>query len=390
MTEEKQKKDNTTKTPEFRSDSSKNILNFANLAIALILIGLVFFLIKIRIILGIFLAATVLAVLLTPAVQFLEKKRIPKILAILMVYLVIFGIFATAITLIVPVVVRQAADVIDAYPEYRSKAIALYEDFRERLAALGIGQEPGDLFDYSSLKQHEALSSAAQRAISQGWQIILASASVITTMISIPVIAFYLLKDGPVIRKTLINLIPESWHGSTGELLGKLSDSVYNYLKGQVLLCLVMFLITWPILEILGVPYALLLAVLAGLAEFIPIIGPTIALIPAVLIAIFFDFGPESRGLITGLSDIWRGLTVMFTYFAIQLSESNLLVPRIMGHTMDIHPLGVIFALLCGAVIAGIWGMLLSLPVAAAVKVIYQYYYPSFVKRIDKLLSFEE
>jgi len=389
MAEEHMKESASTPSLEPRPDLSQNILNFANLFIVLILIGFILFLWKVRVILGIFLAATVVAVLLTPAVRFLERRRIPKVLAILLVYLVIFGIIASSITLLVPVVIKQAADVIDAYPDYRNKVIVLYEDFRERLATLGIGQGTGGLFDYSSSEHQQALSSVAQRAISQGWQVILASASVITALVSIPVIAFYLLKDEPVIRKTLMGLIPGSWHESTGELLSKLSESVYNYLKGQVLLCLVMFLITWPILAMLGMPYALLLAVLAGLMEFIPIIGPTIALIPAVLIAIFADFDPGSKGLIVGLTPMWRGLVVMFVYFGIQLSESNLLVPRIMGGTMDIHPLGVIFALLCGAVLAGIWGMLLSLPVAAAVKVMYQYFYPSFVKRIDRLLSFE-
>lgn len=389
MAEDHMKEPASTPSPEPRPDLSKNILNFANLFIVLVLIGFILFLWKVRIILGIFLAATIVAVLLTPAVRFLERRRIPKVLAILIVYLIIFGIIVSSITLLVPVVIKQAADVIDAYPDYRNKVIVLYEDFRERLATLGIGQGAGGLFDYSSSERQQALSSVAQRAISQGWHVILASASVITALVSIPVIAFYLLKDGPIIRKTLMGLIPGSWHESTTELLSKLSESVYNYLKGQVLLCLVMFLITWPILAMLGMPYALLLAVLAGLMEFIPILGPAIALIPAVLIGIFADFDPGGTGLIVGLTPMLRGLVVMLVYFGIQLSESNLLVPRIMGSTMDIHPLGVIFALLCGAVIAGIWGMLLSLPVAAAVKVMFQFFYPSFVKRIDRLLSFE-
>jgi predicted PurR-regulated permease PerM len=389
MAEGQAKEPTPPPAPDFRPEASTNILNFANLFIAAVLIALILFLLRIRMILGIFLAATVLAVVLTPAVCFLEKRRIPRIAAILIIYVIILGIIGTTVTLLVPVVIKQASDVIEAYPDYRNQVIALYEDLRERVDVLGMGDEMADIFDYSSPERQKALTSAAQRAISQGWDIIFSSASVIATLISIPVITFYLLKDGPVIRKTLMGLIPESWHGSTDGLLGKLSESVYGYLKGQLLLSFAMFIITWPILAILGVPYAVLLAVLAGVMEFIPIIGPTIALIPAILIAIFADFDPASSGLIVGLSPIWRGLVVMLVYFGIQLSESNLLVPRIMGSAMDIHPLGVIFALLCGAVLAGIWGMILALPVAAAVKVIYQYFYPSFVERIDRLLSFE-
>jgi predicted PurR-regulated permease PerM len=390
MPEEKLEHSDESLTPEQRRDWSKNIFNFANLAIIAILIGLLIFLVRIRGILGIFLAATVLSVLLTPAVHFFEKRRVPKIVAILIVYIIVFGILITSISLLVPVAIQQGLDIADAYPEYRAKVLEFWDDVRVRLDVLGMTDNVTDIFDYSTPERQQAMATTLQRALSQGWSIILGSASVITTLISIPVIAFYLLKDGPVIRKTLMGLIPESWHTSTTGLLGTLSGSVYGYVKGQLLLCLVMFLITWPVLAILGVPYALLLAVLAGLMEFIPIIGPTIALIPAFLIAVFFDFDPAtSKGLIVGLSPIWRGGVVILTYIGIQLSESNLLVPRIMGHTMDIHPLAVIFALLCGAVLAGIWGMLLALPVAAAAKVFYQYFYPSFIERIDKLLSFE-
>ncbi len=380
--------DNLTQTQ--RRDWSRNIFNFANLAIIAIAIGLLIFLVRIRGILGIFLAATVLSVLLTPPVQFIERRRIPRVAAILLVYVVIFGILITSVTLLVPVALQQGSDIVNAYPEYRAKLVLVWDEFREKLDVFGMSDQVTDIFNYSTPERQHAIASTLQRAVSQGWEIILSSASVITTLVSIPVIAFYLLKDGPIIRKTLMGLLPESWHGSTTGLLGALSGSVYGYVKGQLLLCLVMFLITWPILTILGVPYALLLAVLAGLMEFIPIIGPTIALIPAFLIAVFYDFDPATaKGVIVTLSPIWRGGVVILTYIGIQLSESNLLVPRIMGHTMDIHPLAVIFALLCGAVLAGIWGMLLALPVAAAVKVIYQYFYPSFIERIDKLLSFE-
>ena len=373
--------------PAARQELSKNILNFANLFIAVIVIAIFIFLWQIRIIIGIFLASTVLAVLLTPAVRFLEKHRFPRVSAILTIYSGFLALFALVITLLVPVVYEQALSIKDEFPKYWQSIVAIYDNLEKHLNIFGFGDSGTGLFNISSTERQIALTNAAKIAIAQGWDYILATASVITTAISIPVITFYLLKDGPVIRKTLMGLIPETWRESTDNLLHSLSGSIYAYIRGQMLLCVVIFSITLPVLLILGVPFAILLAVLAGLTEFIPIIGPTIALIPAVLIAIFAT--PAPIGLITDLQPLWRGLIVMLSYFGIQLSENNIFAPRIMGSAMGIHPLGVIFALLCGAILAGIWGMLLSLPVAAALKVIYQFYYPSFIKRIDDLLSFE-
>ena len=381
------KKEKPPTQPASPPELSKNILNFANLFIALLLIIIFLVLWRIRIILGIFLASTVLSVLLTPAVSFLERHRFPRVSAILTIYSGFLALIALTITLLVPVVMAQAETVISEFPKFWQSLVTLYDNLEERLNFFGLGDTGAGIFNISSTERQIALTNAAQRAIAQGWGYILATVSVITTVISIPVITFYMLKDGHVIRQTLMGLLPETWRGSTNNLLHHLSGSIYAYIRGQVLLCVVIFAITLPILLILGVPYAILLAVLAGLTEFIPIIGPTIALIPAVLISIFAE--PASMGVITDLQPLWRGLVVMLSYFGIQLSENNIFAPRIMGNAMGMHPLAVIFALLSGAVLAGVWGMLLSLPVAAAMKVIYQFYYPSFIKRIDSLLSFE-
>lgn len=385
--ENEEEKNKPPDQPVPKPELSKNILNFANLFIAVVIIAIFIFLWRIRIIIGIFLASTVLSVLLTPAVRFLEKHRFPRVSAILTIYSCFLALFALIITLLIPVIYEQALSVKDEFPRYWQSIVAIYDDLEKRLNVIGLGDTGAGLFNISPTERQTALTNAAQKAIAQGWDYILATASVITTIISIPVITFYMLKDGPVIRQSLLGLLPETWRGSATNLLHHLSGSVYSYIKGQMLLCVVIFAITLPVLLILGVPFAILLAVLAGLTEFIPIIGPTIALIPAVLIAIFA--APPSVGLITDLQPLWRGLIVMLSYFGIQLSENNIFAPRIMGSAMGLHPLGVIFALLCGAILAGIWGMLLSLPVAAAVKVIYQFYYPSFIKRIDNLLSFE-
>ena len=133
--QKEQSEDNLTQAQ--RRDLSRNIFNFANLLIIAIAIGLLVFLVRIRGILGIFLAATVLSVLLTPPVQFIERRRIPRVAAILLVYLVIFGILIASVTLLVPVAKQQVLEIVDSYPEYRAKLIDFWDEFQRSSMFLG-------------------------------------------------------------------------------------------------------------------------------------------------------------------------------------------------------------------------------------------------------------
>jgi len=146
-----------------------------------------------------------------------------------------------------------------------------------------------------------------------------------------------------------------------------------------------MFFITSIALWVMGVRHWLLLGVLAGITEVIPIIGPIIALIPALLISYFT---PSTQGLLTPVETGWiRALIVFAFYMILQYIEGNIMVPRIMGKDLNLHPLTVMFSLLAGGYLAGFLGMLLSLPIAASLKVVFETYYPAFIQRVEDLVS---
>jgi predicted PurR-regulated permease PerM len=146
-----------------------------------------------------------------------------------------------------------------------------------------------------------------------------------------------------------------------------------------------MFSVTTIALLILGVKHALLLGVLAGFTEVIPIIGPIIAFVPAILTSYFT---PSTAGFLAFVDLAWiRALIVLAFYMSLQYVEGNFFVHRNMGKNLNLHPLTVMFSILAGGYLAGLVGMLLSLPIAASLKVVFETYYPAFIERVGDLMS---
>jgi len=138
-------------------------------------------------------------------------------------------------------------------------------------------------------------------------------------------------------------------------------------------------------LMLLGVPHALTLGVLAGLFEVIPIVGPLVSYVFSLIVSLFL---PWSGGIsnYVEFSIFWKIIILSAFYTVFQYLENNLLVPRIMGEHLNLHPLTVIFALLVGGMLGGIFGMLIALPIAASLKVAFALYYPSFINRVEELV----
>jgi len=137
-------------------------------------------------------------------------------------------------------------------------------------------------------------------------------------------------------------------------------DKLGAWLRGQIVLSLAIGVITWFVLTILGIPFALPLAILAGFLEIIPTIGPIIAAIPAVIVA--FAISP------------FMGLVVMLAYVGIQVAENNILVPKIMQKAVGLNPVVILVAILIGANLMGIIGALLSIPLVSAAIIIFRAY----------------
>lgn len=367
---------------------SKSILNITNLFTLAILILLVVFLIRIGSVFGIFAFSFVIAFLLFPTVEWLADRRVPRVWAILIVFIVIGGILFGLGAAIVPAVIAQGNALFEQLPQiserWQADIAGSLERFQVWLEAQGVQKE--DVQEYLSgviptiqewgINFGQRIASGIQNAVGG-----------IVTLFTVPIIVFYLLLDAPRIRDSLIGLAPRRTGNEIQNILNRLAEMLNHYLRGQLKLSFLMFLITTVFLYIFGVRHALLLGVLAGITEVIPIVGPIIALVPALLVSYFI---PSNTGILSlpVFEFGWaRALMIFAFYMALQYVEGNIMVPRIMGKDLNLHPLTVMFALLVGGYLAGIFGMLLSLPIAASLKVIFEIYYPTFIQRVEDLIS---
>lgn len=365
---------------------SKSILNITNLVTLGVLVGLILFVIKIASVFGIFIFSFVIAFLLFPIIEWLTERRVPRIWAILITFIIAGAVLFGIIAAIVPAVVAQGDAIIVQLPQWANRwqedlapRIAAFEDFMSRY---GITTEDIQGYISSVIPNIQRWFIDISKQIATG---VTGAVGSIVTLFTVPIIVFYLLLDAPRIHASLINFAPKRTASEIQNLLNKLANMLNHYLRGQLKLSFLMFLITTAALLLFGVKNALLLGILAGITEVIPIVGPIIALIPALLVSYFI---PSDNMILSVVDYGWaRALIIFAFYIALQWFEGNILVPKIMGKDLNLHPLTVMFALLAGGYLAGIFGMLLSLPIAASLKVVFEVYYPGFIQQVENLMS---
>jgi predicted PurR-regulated permease PerM len=193
---------------------------------------------------------------------------------------------------------------------------------------------------------------------------------------------FYLLKDGGLFIRSAIDIVPDEQRSDARRLVGDLGYVWNAYLRGQLILCLVIGFAVYAAATLLGLPNAPILGLIAGLLEFIPNIGPFIALIPAAFLALVSD-----SSTLPFLSGVPFMLVVIVVWTLIQNVEAVFLVPRIMGDSLDLHPYVVIVGVIGGAALAGPLGVILAAPMIASGRVVLTYVYgkltgrPPFVER---------
>jgi predicted PurR-regulated permease PerM len=184
------------------------------------------------------------------------------------------------------------------------------------------------------------------------------TAEVLVALIIIPVVALYLLMDSERLRRNFVDIFPPRLRGSLDQVLTSVNRSLGSYIYSRVVLALFAGGAMMISLLILGVPFSLVLGLLAFISEFIPVVGAMVALVPILLITL-------------ATKPLWVLLAVIAAFGLIQVIQSYVVMPRLMSETMDIHPLTVVVAMLVGGSIGGFAGLLLAIPAAAAIKVIF-------------------
>ena len=316
-----------------------------------------------------FFLGSVLAYILLPAVDFLDRRaprflklvRWSRPLAILVVYVIAIGLFAGTLAYFVPAVRSQGQVFVEeVLPNYfvRVQAILTY-DFGSLLAQ--IPPEIQTTVNASLDRAVTTLLVAIQRGIEVTINTVSQTISFIIGMVIIPFWLFYILNDQAKLRAGISNLIPEHSREDVSCIITLVDDLLSAYIRGQLLLCLLVGLMATSALLILRVDLAVLLGTFAGVFEIIPILGPYLGAIPAVLIALL------KRPILA----LW----VALAFFLIQQMENILLVPRIAGRAVRFHPAVVMIIVVVGSQVAGLLGILVAVPVAAVTRDIFKYLY---------------
>jgi predicted PurR-regulated permease PerM len=189
--------------------------------------------------------------------------------------------------------------------------------------------------------------------------------SFVIGLIVIPFWLFYILNDESQVKSGVMQALPQQLRADVQCMASLIDDVLSAYIRGQLLLCLFVGGMATIAMFFIGVPFALVLGIVAGIFEALPYVGPILGAIPAVVVALLSDPG----------SAVW----VALAFFGIQQVENLVLVPRISGESVKLHPAMVMVVLVVGNELAGFWGMLIAVPVTAVIRDMFQYLYLRFL-----------
>jgi HAD superfamily hydrolase (TIGR01549 family) len=338
-------------------------------AALLILAGLLVY--NVRAILASLVLASLLAYILAPLVGWLsEHLHIPRGLTVAILYLVGLGLLATAPAILLPPVVDDVTDLLANLDTIVNDLLTWLEE-TEQFTILGrpVPLPPIELPTFSLERIVNLVRQGISPVAGGFFSVLRALGSVVTSVVFIAIVAFYLMVDADRVKPALVRLVPPSNREEASKLLKQIDHTWSAFLRGQLLLSLSVGTLTGIAMSAVGVRFSIALGIVAGLLEVIPGLGPFLSAIPAVLLALF-------QGAATlPFSNLVDAILVAVTYNLIQQLENNILVPRILGQSLDLHPLAVLIGVVAGATLGGLLGALLAAPTIATLRDVLRYVY---------------
>ncbi len=312
-----------------------------------------------------FIGAIITAYLFNPLIGWLHHRtRLGRAFWIVVLYLVAFLALYAIFTALWPRIVQQSRDLAASAPMIIRELTILFEqnqsvmigEFEISLAPLE-AQVIGLIRDVASW-----LSGNVPRLVFSALE------SVIYLLVYL-IVTFYLLLQAPQLKQWTRNLIPAQYRREIGQLGAQIDQVFSAYIRGQLILIVIMSVLLYIPLSILQVPYALVIAVASGILEILPIIGPWSAAGIAMTVALFQPVTPF------GLSNVTLAILLGVIYFVLRQIEDHFIIPNVMGSLVRLHPAVVIFAILSGGAIAGAFGLFISIPIAAVIRILLSYLY---------------
>ena len=300
-----------------------------------------------------FFVAMIISYVLNPVVTLLSSRMVPRSVAVFLIYATFLVTTFVILMNIIPLLGRQIQELTEHVPEWNYRVQMWMHSVADGKSALPDSVREG--IDKSLDRLEEALSDGIERLFVG----LRGTIGHVFMWFLIPFVAFYMLKDFKAIERSTVLFLPKNNRRKWVRLFRDVDEALGSYIRGQLLVCLVVGILAYVGYMLIGLPYALLLASIVGLMNVIPYLGPFIGAAPAVLV---------------GLSESWKlALFVVAVNVVVQILESNVVSPQIVGRTLKLHPLVIILALLIGGQLGGTLGLILAVPSFAVLKVVLEH-----------------
>jgi predicted PurR-regulated permease PerM len=306
--------------------------------------------------------AIVIGTVIRPAVGWLHQRGLPRGAGIILVYLLLFTLLIVFLVLLFPMIFEQGTTIAATIPGYYQDLRAWVVHYPNPLIARLSGLIPAALPGITPVKQTglEVMASAEQAL---GY--VTSAFHFIFTAIVIMMLAFYWTLDGPRVIQSLLMLAPQDRREGLREMIAAMEAKVGYFIAGQGVLCVIIGVMAYIAYSLIGLPNALALALIAGVLEAVPMLGPLLGAVPAALVAL--SIAPDKL--------VW----VVVSTLVIQQVENSFLVPRVMSKAVGVNPFVTLLAFFAFTSLFGIAGSLMAIPIAAIIQLLLNYFvfYPT-------------
>jgi predicted PurR-regulated permease PerM len=326
-----------------------------------VLAGFIVFLYLFSEILLPFIAGMAVAYFLDPVADRLQRLGLSRMMATVVILISFILIFALALTIVIPVIVNQFNDFVQHVPAYVQQLQTFVDHAQTSFLPPWIRSQAGALKDNFSNIMSEGLSFVAG-LFAQIWSSGKALVNILSLAVVTPVVAFYMLLDWDRMVAKVDEWIPRDHVETVRQIAREVDQAIAGFIRGQGSLCIILGVYYGVGLSLVGLNFGLLIGLFAGMISFIPYVGSMVGLVIAVSVALV-QFWPDY---------LWVGL-VLVVFFTGQFLEGNVLQPKLVGESVGLHPVWLMFALFAFGALFGFVGLLVAVPAAAACGVLVRF-----------------
>jgi len=308
-----------------------------------------------------FFLAFFLAYLFNPAVSAVNRRGFSRGISIALVYLILALVLGSLILFGIPETFKELNRFAESLPRYAGEVQSVLDRLQAGYQQAGLPPGVIKTIDSNLAMGQDWLADKLQDLINS----LISLVTLLPLVILSPILSIYLLYDWERLKEGLKRAVPSSWRGNAIHLGQEVSLVIRKFLRGNLTVAVIVGALVGLGMKLIHMDYALLIGVISGVFDLIPYFGPVIGAIPALALALL-----KSKSM---------ALWTLAVIFVVQQVESNIIQPKIMGDSIGLHPLVIVFALLAGGDLFGFWGMLLAVPAAGVIRVVFKYVYLKLV-----------